>query len=59
MYRLVENIALAPNRHSVRVGEFKGDEIFLAKILHFYQHFVPNGTGNGGGKIVPLGTQWW
>jgi hypothetical protein len=23
----------------------------------FYQHFIPNGTGNGGGKIVPLGTK--
>jgi hypothetical protein len=35
---------------------FKRDEIFLGKIFHFYPHFVPNGTGDGGGKIVSLGT---
>jgi hypothetical protein len=35
---------------------FRVDEIFLAKIFHFYSHSVPNGTGDGGGGSLFLPT---
>jgi hypothetical protein len=37
-------------------GMVRVDEIFLAKIFHFYSHSVPNGTGDGGGGALFLPT---
>jgi hypothetical protein len=47
---------LRHKRQTLKGRVLRVDEIFLAKIFHFYSHSVPNGTGDGGGGALFLPT---
>jgi hypothetical protein len=55
---MVMKFFLKKSSISTPIPSLTGRGMMVEK-TRFYQHFVPNGTGNGGGKIVPLGTEYW